>query len=347
MSLSLKIMPPVYQGSPSLLDSSILEIMSRCHVLWWFLTFLISFTFCSEVPAEPEQTDDTAVLITENTESQCCEREEDPEILQQSHEGPTGPREEPETWKDIDRNVDQPEPAEEKAELQKGTQRNEEDVEKSQDVLEESSLEENTRDSQTPERPENFDRLEMTDGLTQDKEQRSEEFEQLQYFKLLTTKGAAQPEKADVPDTRAAGETAQAEQQEEQTEPSEQKEPTSHGSQDTPPEQLVQPRETDEPQITEQLPAESEAMEQTAEGESGQDHRATPSLILTPGGGGSVRGSAERLLADGEQLNSAEPSAPCVNGCELDGERARRLAQRLFKLDGFQRVDVAKHLDKE
>uniref|UniRef100_H3CUF0 Pleckstrin and Sec7 domain containing 4 n=1 Tax=Tetraodon nigroviridis TaxID=99883 RepID=H3CUF0_TETNG len=35
------------------------------------------------------------------------------------------------------------------------------------------------------------------------------------------------------------------------------------------------------------------------------------------------------------------------NGCEVDGEKVRGLAQRLFKLDGFQRVDVVKHLDKD
>uniref|UniRef100_A0A671YW45 PH and SEC7 domain-containing protein 3-like n=1 Tax=Sparus aurata TaxID=8175 RepID=A0A671YW45_SPAAU len=36
-----------------------------------------------------------------------------------------------------------------------------------------------------------------------------------------------------------------------------------------------------------------------------------------------------------------------MNGGEVDREKARCLAERLFKLDGIQRVDVVKHLDKD
>lgn len=249
--------------------------------------------------------------------------------------------------------MDQCEAAEEKAELLKETEPNEEDVENSQEVLEESSLEDNARDQQTPERPEHFDQPQMTDRPTQEKEQRSEESEQPQYLQQLgkdgnLAEGAAQPENADLPDKRAADETVgvEVEQQREQTEPSEQKEPTSHSSQAALPEQLVQPRETDEPEITEQLPAESEATEQTAEGEFSQDKQATTSHQVQEVEGG-VQGAAESVLADGEQVKPAEPAAPHMNGCEVDSEMARRLAERLFKLDGFQRVDVVRHLDKE
>lgn len=241
--------------------------------------------------------------------------------------------------------MDRCEATEEKAELLKETECNEEDVENSQEVPEESSLEDNTRDQQTPEGPEHFDQLQMTDRPTQEKEQRSEELEQPQYLEQLATEGAAQPENADMPEKRAADETVEAEQQREQTEPSAQKEPTSHSSQATLPEQLVQPRETDEPEITEQLPAESEATEQTADGEFSQDKQATTSHQVQEAEG--VPGSAETALSSGGQVKPAEPAAPHVNGCEVDSEMARRLAQRLFKLDGFQRVDVAKHLDKE
>lgn len=241
--------------------------------------------------------------------------------------------------------MDQCEAAEEKAELLKETERSEEDVENSQEVLEKSSLEDNAREQQTPERPEHFDRLQMTDRPTREKEQCSEELEQPQYLKQLTTEGA-QPENADLPDKCGADETVEAEQQREQTEPSEQKEPTSRSTQATVPEQLVQPRETDEPEITEQLPAESEATEQTAEGEFSQDKQATASHQVQAVEG-SLGGAAETVLANGGQVKPAEPAAAHINGCEVDSEMARQLAQRLFKLDGFQRVDVVKHLDKE
>lgn len=272
-------------------------------------------------------------------------------MLQQSHEDPTGASEEPERWRHIDQNVDHCEAGEEKADLLKETELNEEDVEDPQQVLEEISLEDNTREQLTPGRPEHFGQLQMTDGPTQEKEQRSEEEEQPQNLKqsqedVDLAEGAVRPENADLPDKRAADETVEAEQQPEQTEPSEQKEPTSRSAQATLPEQLVQPRETDEPEITEQLPAESEATEQTAEGEFARDTQATTSPQLR-GEELGVREAAEAAVADGEQVNAAEPAAPHLNGCEVDSEMARRLAERLFQLDGFQRVDVVKHLDKE
>lgn len=284
--------------------------------------------FCREVPAEPEQTEDAAALITENTEGRRSEREEDLEILQESHEDPTGPSEEPETWEDLDQNVDQ----REAAELLKERQRNEEDVGKPEEELEESSREENARQPQTPERPERFDPLQMTDRPPPpQQQQRCEELEQPRDLPQL-----AQPANADLPDQRAAGEREEGEQERrpEQTEPPEQKE------------QLVQPRETDEPEITGQPPAESEATEQTAEGGFSPDNQARTSRQLQEVEAG-VQEAAEAPLANGEQVKAAEPAAPHANGCEADGEMARRLAERLFKLDGFQRVDVVKHLDKE
>uniref|UniRef100_A0A3B3RA45 SEC7 domain-containing protein n=1 Tax=Paramormyrops kingsleyae TaxID=1676925 RepID=A0A3B3RA45_9TELE len=35
-----------------------------------------------------------------------------------------------------------------------------------------------------------------------------------------------------------------------------------------------------------------------------------------------------------------------ANGCRADGEAAKRLAKRLFHLEGFKRCDVARHLGK-
>lgn len=42
-------------------------------------------------------------------------------------------------------------------------------------------------------------------------------------------------------------------------------------------------------------------------------------------------------------------TAPCINGSAVGVNRAeaQRLAERLYRLDGFQRTDVVRHLDKE
>lgn len=314
----------------------------------WILTFPISFTFCREVSAEAEQTDAAAVLITENRESQCLEGEEDLEILQQSHEDPTGSSEEPETWNDMDQDVDQCEAAEEKGELVVVTEHDKEGVEDSLEALEERCLEDNTCDPQTPESPEHFDEIQMTDRPIQEKEPLSAAVEPPQHLKQLAeivnlAAEAAQPEDADLPDQRAADERVRVEA-EQQTEPSEQKEQTSRSSQAAVLEQLVQPRETDEPEITEQLPAESEATQETAEEEFSQDKRTATSHQVKEVSEG---GSADAVLANEEQAKPAEMAVPHANGREVDSAMARRLAERLFNLDGFQRVDVVKHLDKE
>lgn len=43
------------------------------------------------------------------------------------------------------------------------------------------------------------------------------------------------------------------------------------------------------------------------------------------------------------------PTGPCVNGSVemVNRAEAQRLAERLYRLDGFQRTDVVRHLDKE
>lgn len=315
----------------------------------WILTFPISFTFCREVPAEAEQTDAAAALITENRESQCPEGEEDLEILQQSHEDPTGSSEEPETWNDMDQDVDQCEAAEEKGELVVVTEHDEEGLEDSGEALEERGLEENTCDPQTPECPQPFDEIQMTERPMQEREPLCAAVEPPLHLKLLAeivnlAAEAAQPEEADLPDQHAADERVRVEA-EQQTEPPEQKEQRSRWSQATVPEQLVQPRETDEPEITEQLPAGSQATQETAEEEEfSQDKRTATSHQVQEVSEG---GSADPVLANEEQAKPAETAVRHANGREVDGAMARRLAERLFNLDGFQRVDVVKHLDKE
>lgn len=253
-------------------------------------------------------------------------------------------------WEDVDQNVDQREAAEEKAELVVVTEHDEEGVEDSREALEGGGLEDNTHDPQTPERPEGFNQTQMTDRLTREKERRSAELEPPENFRQLAeivnlAAEAAGPENADLPDKRATDETVCVDA-EQQTEPSEQKEQTSRSSQATLPEQLAPPRETDEPEITEQLPAESEATRQTAEAEFSQDKRTATSRQAEDVAACS-EGSAETAPAKDEQAKPAEAAVPHTNGREVDGAMARRLAERLFNLDGFQRVDVVKHLDKE
>ncbi|KAM9820928.1 PH and SEC7 domain-containing protein 4 [Neosynchiropus ocellatus] len=63
---------------------------------------------------------------------------------------------------------------------------------------------------------------------------------------------------------------------------------------------------------------------------------------------------AESAEQDGVQdggaltnLGTVEPASHLMNGHKADRESARHLAERLFRLDGIQRVDVVRHLDKD
>lgn len=166
---------------------------------------------------------------------------------------------------------------------------------------------------------------------------------------------SAQPENADLPEECTLSEQTicvvakhpgVAEKQE-QTEPSEQKEPTTGLSQTTLSEQLGPPEETDESKIMEQLSAETEATKQSAETEVNQVDRQAEVSHQAEEVGGSAGGSVQTLVANGTQPKALETAVPYMNGCEVDRELARRLAEQLFKLDGIQPVDVVKHLDKE
>lgn len=157
---------------------------------------------------------------------------------------------------------------------------------------------------------------------------------------------STQPENADLPEECTLSEQTicvvakhpgVAEKQE-QTEPSEQKEPTTGLSQTRLSEQLGPPEEADESKIMEQLPAKTEVNQVDRQAEA--SHQAEEV-------GGSAGGSVQTLVANGTQPKALETAVPYMNGCEVDRELARRLAEQLFKLDGIQPVDVVKHLDKE
>ncbi|XP_061657832.1 PH and SEC7 domain-containing protein 1 [Syngnathoides biaculeatus] len=61
----------------------------------------------------------------------------------------------------------------------------------------------------------------------------------------------------------------------------------------------------------------------------------------------TLNGSGPVLVANGEASRDAESAATHMNGGDMDREKVCRLAERLFMLDGIQRVDVVKHLDKD
>ncbi len=62
---------------------------------------------------------------------------------------------------------------------------------------------------------------------------------------------------------------------------------------------------------------------------------------------GNKDGSVQTVVANGEQPKPPETAVPLMNGGEVDREKAHSLAEQLYNLDGIQRMDVVKHLDKE
>nr|XP_046230849.1 PH and SEC7 domain-containing protein 4 isoform X2 [Scatophagus argus] len=311
-------------------------------------------------------------LVGEKTNSGS---EEDIEILEGLHEDPTGQSEEPEMCKNIDQNLD-PQDSEamcdnEDPSIQMAD--NVERIENSQETLELTGKLEETncpqhQDCDQPtsqellpelEHPES-EQLEMTSiqeqiqAEVQAQEQQSED--QLgkaqhaeQSLQMELTEESAQSENA--------GECTLSEQavcpededpgvaeQQQQTEPSEQNEQTAVSSQSTLSEQLVRPEEADVSEITEQLSAETELTQQTAEAEFSQVDEQPETSHQNAG---SEDGSVQTVVANGEQPKLPETAVTLMNGGAVDREMARRLAEQLYKLDGIQRVDVVKHLDKD
>ncbi|XP_070844811.1 PH and SEC7 domain-containing protein 3 [Chaetodon trifascialis] len=169
------------------------------------------------------------------------------------------------------------------------------------------------------------------------------------------TEESTHPEKADLQEGSTPSEQTVcveaedpgAAEQQEQTEPSEQNEQTADSSLPALSEQLAGPEETDESEITEQVSAETEVTQQTVEAEFSQVDKQAEASHQAEEVGGSEDGSVQTVVANGEQPKPPETAVPLMNGGEVDRELARRLAERLYKLDDIQRVDVVKHLDKD
>ncbi|XP_077479432.1 PH and SEC7 domain-containing protein 2 [Stigmatopora argus] len=61
----------------------------------------------------------------------------------------------------------------------------------------------------------------------------------------------------------------------------------------------------------------------------------------------TLKGSGTVLVANGEASKTVESTTTCLNGGDMDREKVCQLAKQLFQLDGIQRLDVVKHLDKD
>lgn len=312
-------------------------------------------------------------------ERRLSESVEDIEILERLHECPTGQTEEPDMCKDVDQNED-PEQSE-------ATQDNEgpliqsadnaERIENSQEILElvekleETNFLQHQDCDQTtlqelslqPEHSESK-QLEITEepeqiqGVVSDQAEQHHSEDQLgqpqhleQSPQMELTEESTQPESADLPEESTLSEQTacveaedpgEAEQQE-QMEPSEQNEQTTDSSQPT----VVRPEKTDESEDMEQLSAESEVTQQTAEAEFNQGDKQAETSHQAEEVGGNEDGSVLTVVANGEQPKPPETAVPLLNGGEVDREMARRLAEQLYKLEGIQRMDVVKHLDKD
>ncbi|XP_068508927.1 PH and SEC7 domain-containing protein 4 isoform X2 [Syngnathus scovelli] len=119
---------------------------------------------------------------------------------------------------------------------------------------------------------------------------------------------------------------------------------------------LEQPQLSEEPNSSNQL-ADQAGKEKKVETKPSHQTKHEVSLVLTltnqapksnEAQASALNGSGPVLVANGEPRRTTESSAaPCMNGGDMDREKVLQLAERLFKLDGIQRVDVVKHLDKD
>ncbi|XP_040915138.1 PH and SEC7 domain-containing protein 2 [Toxotes jaculatrix] len=311
--------------------------------------------------------------------------EEDIETLKRLHEDPIAQTEEPEMCKDADHNVDpeQLEAVDNDKEASVQEAENAERIENSQEILElpeqleeTSCLEQQDSNRTTSQEREaspqpqhsESEQREMTEELQQTQaevsdpieEQLSEDhlgqsqhLEQSPQMELTEQssqlENAEQTEESEHPVCVEAPDPKVAELQE-QTEPTEQNEQslqTNDSFQPTLSEQLVQPVNSDESEIKEQLSAETEVTQQKAEAELNQVGTQAEMVRQAEEEGGSEDGGVQTVVANGEQPKTSDTAVVHMNGGEVDREMARHLAEQLYKLDGIQRVDVVKHLDKD
>ncbi|XP_008294846.1 PH and SEC7 domain-containing protein 4 [Stegastes partitus] len=338
-----------------------------------------------EEPAEPLQTEDTGITIDPDKlidlqqpepleENLHSEAEEDITIVEQLLQNLKVESEKPEMCEDVGEDMvpEQSEAADngEEASIQEA-----ERIENPQETLEEAEKPEETncldcdqtisQDGEVPlpepSEPEQLEMAEKPEQIPaeeshQTEAQHSEDPDQSPEMKL--TDQSTQPENAEQPEESAQSEQAVcaeaedpgAAEQREQTEPSEQNEQslqTSDSSQAAASEQLVLSDETNESEVTEQLSPETEVTQQTEEARLNQVDKQAETPDQAEDVGGPEDGDVQTVVANGEQPKHPDTAVLHMNGGEVDREAARRLAERLFNLDGIQRADVVKHVDKD
>ncbi|KAM4527764.1 uncharacterized protein PAE49_024471 isoform 1-T3 [Odontesthes bonariensis] len=327
-----------------------------------------------EIPAEPPETDSGLTALFDKPlelhEPELLEdsvpsgSEEDLGIPEELHEDLTVQTEEWVMCEDVGQNAE-PEQSEaadssEEASVQEAEsaariENSQETVEVTENEhLEETNCLEQQQCEQTASEDREFEQLKMA-GMpeaashpTEDSNQLDSSSEMELIDQPTQAENAEQPEESTQTEEAVcveAEESGVAEQRQ-QTEPSEQGEQspqTTDSSQPTLSEQLVPSEKTNESDTTEQLSPETEVTLQTGEADIKQVDKqaAMPPHAENVG----VAGDGLRVMANGEQHKAPDTAVPYMNGA-VDRGKARRLAEQLFNLDGIQRADVVKHVDK-
>ncbi|XP_026153453.1 PH and SEC7 domain-containing protein 4 [Mastacembelus armatus] len=312
-----------------------------------------SYLIDVEVPAEPLQTENTGLTINPDKlidlkQSELQEKslhpgtEEDIEILEWLHEDPTGQIEELEMCKDVDQNVDpdQSEALEDNGDALIHQAENAVCAESSQEILEptekleETSLEQQDLDRRTSKAREPSPHPDPSESKQLDM---TEESEQLQAELPHQTQQQHFEDQLD--ESPHLHQSPQMEMRED---------PTQCESAD----QMVESAQTkqtvcvEEPEIAEQ----QEQKEPTEQNEQSPQMTSDFQADMSDQAereGCVEDGDVQTVVASGEQPKPPETAVPHMNGGEVDKQMARRLAEKLYKLDGIQRVNVVKHLDKD
>ncbi|XP_030005365.1 PH and SEC7 domain-containing protein 1 isoform X2 [Sphaeramia orbicularis] len=290
------------------------------------------FTVCqsdTEVPAE-SITDETGLTINpipveslKDSQHLRNETEEATDIPQQLYEDPT---EEPEMCEDMIQDVD---------------------PEQSHTVEQTDSDEEPMQAAEDTEMPELTKKHEQKVCLEEGSAQMIVTFESYQVQAEVESQDSKGPEQEMTEQsTQPEAEESDVVEQQEQMGPSEVDEQSllTANPQATLSEQSGKdPEKIDESEITEQLPPETVDTQPAVEDGSLQEGTQEVSDESEQAG----YRSGQTDVANEEQTIPLEMAIPHINGADVDREKACRLAERLFKLDDVQRVDVVKHLDKD
>ncbi|KAK2888256.1 PH and SEC7 domain-containing protein 2 [Channa argus] len=293
--------------------------------------------------------------------------EQDTDILEQLDEDPTGQSDNPEMCIDVNQNMhpEQSETVDDKEDTSIQAAEDTERTEHSQEILEMTNCLEkqdcdqmNLQDREMSPQPGNsvFEQLEMfkeseqiqTEVSHQIEEQYSEgsgvlelsqHLDQLPQVELNEQSIHPEtPETVDESEERGAcfeaGEPEDVEHQGQMETLTEQNEqPLETADVSTRSEQLVRPEKTFEPEVTQQT-----------EGFTKGDEKVEKSDQAEVAG---EDGDVQTVLAKADEASPPATAVLHMNGGEVDRQMACRLAERLYKLDGIQRVNVVKHLDKD